>query len=129
MNRIGTFGLQGFAAGGAKGGAVGLAAGGAIAAIDYFVQTLAEQADSMQRQLDAQNQASRDANSFVAMVDAAKASEELAAVLKGQSVPALEELKKKYDENIAALQQQVDAAYDQAKRTNSLGSNTKDLLT
>lgn len=55
MNRIGTFGLQGFAAGGAKGGAVGLAAGGAIAAIDYFVQTLAEQADSMQRQLDAQN--------------------------------------------------------------------------
>jgi hypothetical protein len=44
MSRIGSMGLQGFAAGGVKGGAAGLAAGGAMAAIDYFIQTITEKA-------------------------------------------------------------------------------------
>lgn len=128
MSRIGSMGLQGFAVGGAKGGAAGLAAGGAVAAIDYFIQTITEKAQELDRQITAQNQASANANKFIRTADAATEAENFATALKTGSIPALQELKAEYDRNIEALQAQIDAAYERAKTTNQLGDNEAALL-
>lgn len=128
MSRVGTMGLQGFAAGGAKGGVAGLASGGALAAIDYFIQTITDKAQELDRQITAQNQASANANRFIKMSDAATEAENFATQLKTGSIPALQELKSEYDKNIEALQAQIDAAYERAKTTNQLGGNEAELL-